>query len=82
MSYSHKPTYPEDEETRETDREIFFNHIKIARATRIQRGPGKGLWIWVLVWDPDLSTSSGKSPTLKDALALIKSRYQSSGETS
>ena len=38
MSYTHKPTNPEDEETSKTDREIFYNHNKIERVTRIQKG--------------------------------------------
>lgn len=79
MPYSHKPFNPD--ENPDTDGEVLFNHIKIARVTRMKKGPAKGMWLWVLEWETDRSKMSGESPTLNEALALIKSLYQASGES-
>lgn len=80
MSYTHKPTNPEDE-TRETDREVFFNHNKIVRVTRMQKSPQR-LGLWVPEWDTNRSAMGGKPLTLRETLVLTKSRHQSSGEAS
>ncbi len=69
MHFSHRPTWADAPERRDTDRAVICDGVTVARITRQEWGPREGKWKWASMWS---GLVIGETDTLDEALAEVK----------
>lgn len=71
--FTHRPTWADDPEHRDTDRVVYRDGLDIGRITYIPDGKEKGRWQWSTVWS---GIDSGAAESKEAALENIRTSYE------
>lgn len=71
--WSHRPTWPKEPKTHETDRTAILDGVKIGRVTQEDGGPRDGQWLWNAYWTGHVT---GDAASLEVALQELRAAYQ------